>query len=88
MIFWQAWFSDRKTEHVSLADFADHLEQVTQEFNHGKPPALPEDSQSLTVPGVCSGPSARFWVLTVRWRSGPFEGPAIVKPPAKPEDTY
>ncbi len=22
--------------------------------NHGKPPALPGDSQSLTVPGVCS----------------------------------
>jgi hypothetical protein len=22
-------------------------------FNHGKPPALPGDSQSLTVPGVC-----------------------------------
>jgi hypothetical protein len=26
--------------------------------------------------------------LTLRWRSGPFEGPASVKPPALPEDTY
>jgi hypothetical protein len=24
----------------------------------------------------------------LRLRSGPFEGPAIVKPPALPEDTY
>jgi hypothetical protein len=23
-----------------------------------------------------------------RWRSGPFEGPAIVKPPALPGDSY
>jgi hypothetical protein len=27
-------------------------------------------------------------VLTLRLRSGPFEGPAIVIPPALPEDTY
>ena len=26
--------------------------------------------------------------MTLRLRSGPFEGPAIVKPPALPEDTY
>src|SRR6516225_5416687 len=48
----------------------------------------PADSQSLTVPGVCRSSSSRFWVLTLRLRSGPFEGPAIVKPPALPEDTY
>ena len=27
-------------------------------------------------------------VLVFRLRSGPFEGPAIVKPPALPEDIY
>jgi len=27
--------------------------QIVNNFNHGKPPALPGDSQSLTVPGVC-----------------------------------
>src|SRR5437899_6485689 len=57
-------------------------------FNQGKPPALPGDSQSLTVPGLCSWWSSRFWILTLRLRSGPFEGPAIVIPPALPEDTY
>src|SRR5258706_10332440 len=57
-------------------------------YAQGKPPALPGDSQSLTVPGLCSSWSSRFWILTFRLRSGPFEGPAIVIPPALPEDTY
>jgi hypothetical protein len=30
-------------------------------FNQGKPPALPRDSQSLTVPGLCSSWSSQFW---------------------------
>jgi hypothetical protein len=42
----------------------------------------------LTVPGLCSSWSSRFWILTFRLRSGPFEGPAIIIPPALPEDTY
>jgi hypothetical protein len=29
-----------------------------------------------------------FLFLTFRLRSGPLEGPATVKPPALPEDTY
>ena len=49
----------------------------------GNPPALPGDSQSLTVPGLCTSPtrprSRRLRLvgpILVRRRSGPFEGPA------------
>ena len=44
----------------------DFQNEATNYFNHGKPPALPGDSQSLTVPGVCRSSSARFWVLIRR----------------------
>src|ERR1035437_5711129 len=59
-------------------------------------------SRTLRIPGVylplllslCRGPlfsnAAAVAVVFVfhRLRSGPFEGPATVKPPALPEDTY
>ena len=60
-------------------------------------PALPEDSQGLTIPGVFVISSAKTQrgadggvcigsgVLFFRLRSGPFEGPANGKPPALPE---
>ena len=55
-------------------------------------------SKSLTVPEVCFSSPTRhlswpeaygsFAFDSNRLRSGPFEGPAIVIPPALPEDTY
>jgi hypothetical protein len=59
-------------------------------------------SQTLRIPGVylrcclrsCRSPLSRephavaFALAFHRLRSGPFEGPATVKPPALPEDTY
>ena len=59
-------------------------------------------SQSLTVPGLCFQPASQRNLREARspgfcfcscfcfhrLRSGPFEGPATVKPPALPVDTY
>jgi hypothetical protein len=59
-------------------------------------------SQSLTVPGLCFQPASQRNLREARspgfcfcscfcfhrLRSGPFEGPATVKPPALPMDTY
>ena len=49
-------------------------------------------SSDCRQPQSLQGPSSVQTALRVfafmRLRSGPFEGPAIVKPPALPEDNY
>ena len=50
-------------------------------INRCKPPALPGDSQSLTVPGVCRSSSVQRWVVTVQLRPAPLKAS-----PASPTD--